>query len=121
MKYLNKKIQTPDGKFDSLKEYKRWEQLVALEDSGVISKLQRQVRFELVPKMRRTDGYTERSLSYIADFVYFDGDEMVVEDVKPSFTSTKAEKRYKTTEAYKTFVIKRKLMLALKGIEIKEV
>lgn len=49
----------------------------------------------------------ERKCSYIADFVYWDGFEMVVEDTKGMRT--------------KEYIIKRKLMLYKYGIRIKEV
>ena len=104
-KYYNQKTRTPDGiVFDSKKEAARWTNLKLMEKAGIITNLQRQVKFELIPKQ---DG--ERACSYKADFVYHDAKtcKMVVEDTKG----------YRT-EAYK---IKRKLMLYKYGIKITEI
>lgn len=49
----------------------------------------------------------EKSLSYYADFVYYRDGELVVEDAKGMKT--------------KEYIIKRKLMLSIHGIRIKEV
>ena len=100
-KYHNKKIQTPDGIFDSKKEYERWLELKIMERAGVISGLTRQQRFEIIPKVKK-----QRACYYIADFCYTQGGKPVVEDCKGV-----------RTEAYK---IKKKLMLWRYGIEIKE-
>lgn len=103
-KYGAKKIKDPATGyiFDSKAEFIRWCELRILERAGKISDLQRQVKYELIPKQ---DG--ERACTYVADFVYIDSDgNTVVED-------TKGVK----TDAYK---IKRKLMLHRYGIKIKE-
>jgi hypothetical protein len=101
-KYGAKNVTTPDGeKFDSIKELNRWGVLRLLERAGKIQHLQRQVKYELIPKQ---DG--ERACSYIADFVYHEDGKLVVEDCKG----------YRT-EGYK---IKKKLMLWVHGIKIKE-
>ena len=60
-----------------------------------------QVKFELIPKIG-----DERPCNYIADFTYMENGELVVEDVKGV-----------RTDAYK---IKKKLMLWVHGIRIKE-
>lgn len=131
-KYRNKKVTTPDGEtFDSKKEYRRWMQLKGMEDAGEIRHLRRQVKYTLIPA--QYDGgakgkgkLIERECSYISDFVYeiphdspgitkygmgfveIDGGaETVVEDTKGIRT--------------KDYIIKRKLMLYLYGIRIKEV
>lgn len=102
-KYGARKVTTPDGqKFDSAKEYHRWCELKLLERAGKISGLQRQVRFELIPKQ---DG--ETACHYVADFVYQKDGQRVVEDAKG----------YKT-DVYK---VKKKLMLYVHGIKIREV
>lgn len=105
-KYHNQKTRTSDGvKHDSKKEASRWMELQLLQKAGLIDHLERQVRFELIPKQ---DG--ERPCYYIADFVYTDPTgEIVVEDVKS--VATRKDKAY---------VIKRKLMQYLKGIKIRE-
>lgn len=105
MKYGNRKVQTADGCIhDSQKEANRWMQLKLYERAKVIKDLKRQVRYTLIPKQ---DG--ERACKYIADFVYTDckSGETIVEDTKG----------FKT----KDYIIKRKLMLYVHGIKIKEV
>ena len=105
-KYGARQLTAPDGqKFDSVKEYHRWGVLRLLERAGKISDLKRQVSFELIPKQEG-----ERALTYIADFTYQENGELVVEDVKG----------YKGGAVYQIFVCKRKLMLWVHGIRIKE-
>lgn len=106
-KYGAVKTRTIDGiVHDSQKESARWQELNLMLRARLIEDLQRQVRFELIPKQ---DG--ERACTYIADFVYIDRKtgEKVVEDVKSPATRT---------EAYR---IKRKLMLYVHGIRIREI
>ena len=84
-KYHAKKIVTASGeKYDSKKEFRRGQQLKALALSAKISDLQRQVKYELIPAQRDTDGKCiERACCYVADFVYKDSDgHTVVEDCK---------------------------------------
>lgn len=101
-KYGNIKTVTSDGiTHDSIREANRWCELKLLERAGKISDLQRQVKFELIPKQ---DG--ERPVYYIADFVYVENGREVVEDAKGKRT--------------KEYIIKRKLMLYFHGIKIKE-
>ena len=77
-KYGNIKTITSDGiKHDSKKEANRWCVLKLLERAGKIQDLQRQVKYELIPKQ---DG--ERPVYYIADFVYMENGNKVVEDAK---------------------------------------
>lgn len=109
MKYHNRKVTTSDGTFDSLKEYRRWQELKILQKAGTISDLRRQVSFVLIPNQRdeRTGELLERAVKYIADFVYCDEGFTVVEDAKGMRT--------------KEYVIKRKLMLERFGIRVQEV
>jgi hypothetical protein len=101
-KYGNIKTVTSDGiKHDSIKEANRWCELKLLERAGVIQDLQRQVKFLLIPKQ---DG--ERPVYYVADFVYIENGQKVVEDSKGMRT-----KEYK---------LKKKMMLYFHGIRIKE-
>ena len=93
-------------KFDSRKEARRYGQLLWIERAGEIKELQRQVKFELIPKQEG-----ERACYYKADFVYYEKDkdgkwQYIVEDCKGV-----------RTDAYK---IKRKLMLKVHGIKIRE-
>lgn len=104
-KYGNKKTTRGNIKFDSKKEARRYDELKALESEGKISELRRQVRYELVPKQ---DG--EKPVRYYADFTYIQNGELVVEDVKSP-----------ATRENDTYIIKRKLMLYVHNIRIREV
>ena len=124
-KYHSKKVTTAEGLvFDSKKEAKRWAELQAMQFSGVITDLQRQVKFVLIPTQREPDTIgkrggihqgkvIEKECSYYADFCYkiTETGETVVEDVKG----------YKMGGAYSIFKIKKKLMLYVYHIKIKEV
>ena len=103
--------------FDSIKEYRRFCELSLLEKAGKVTDLQRQVKFVLIPTQREPDtigkrgglkkGKTiEQECSYVADFVYVRDGETVVED----------SKGFRTAD----YKIKRKLMLWVHGIRIKE-
>lgn len=105
MKYHNRKVKTYEGTFDSKKEYERWIYLKLLQREGKIHFLKRQVPYVLVPSQKKKVG-SERPVKYIADFVYEQDGVPVVEDVKGVRTSE--------------YIIKRKLMLQVYGIEIKE-
>ena len=104
-KFKNEKVTTPDGTFDSKKEYARWIDLLWMQRAGQIKNLARQQEFILIPKQRYKGEYI-KECKYVADFVYEKDGEMVVEDVKG----------YKT-DVYK---IKKKLMLWKYGVMIKE-
>lgn len=121
-KYHNKKVTTSDGiQHDSQKEARRWCELRLLEKAGKITDLQRQVEFELIPAQYETyeryskkgeklaDGVriVERKVSYIADFVYVENGKKVVEDTKGTKT--------------RDYIIKRKLMLYVHKVRIREV
>lgn len=106
-KYRAQKVDTPDGVFDSKKEYKRWLELKRMQEAGEIKYLTRQVKYELIPVQKLEGKVLEYSVNYFADFTYYYKDELVVEDVKG----------FKTPE----YIIKRKLMLQQYGIRIHEV
>lgn len=117
-KYNNRKVRRDGLTFDSKKEHKRYNELLLLEQTGEIRNLRRQVKFVLIPTQREpsqigTRGgvkkgkLLERECSYIADFVYSQNGKMVVEDTKGIRT--------------KDYIIKRKLMLRVYGIRIREV
>lgn len=122
-KYNAHKVKAGDMVFDSKKEYRRYLELKAMEEAEQISELKRQVKYVLIPAQREPDTVgkrggkikgklLERECSYIADFVYKDSQgQTIVEDVKG----------YHGGGAYEIFKIKRKLMLYLKNIEVKEV
>ena len=50
MKFFNKKVTIGGIKFDSKKEGERWLVLLDMQKKGVISDLQRQVEWEIIPK-----------------------------------------------------------------------
>lgn len=123
-KYGNIKTRTADGiDHDSRKEARRWNELLLLERAGKISGLRRQVKYVLITKQTESfERYSERTgrrlkdgertieseCSYIADFVYVDSatGKTVVEDSKGVRT--------------KEYRIKKKLMLFVHGIKIRE-
>lgn len=128
-KYKNTKCEYDGIVFDSIKEKHRYQELKLLERVGEIKDLQLQKVYELVPAQYETVesgefykvGFkkgqpktkrvcVEKAVTYKADFVYTtkEGKE-VVEDTKSEVT--------KTTE----YIIKRKLMLYIHGIKIKEI
>ena len=109
-KYLNDKITVDEIEFDSEKEAIRWRELKLMMRGKVITELERQVRFQLIPAQHDKEGkLLERSITYVADFVYIDMQtgERIVEDTKGAKT--------------KDYIIKRKLMLYFYGIRIREV
>ena len=99
--------------FSSEKEASRFRELDLLQRAGEINDLRCQVPFELIPRQRREDGKWEQPCKYIADFTYRDRGRLVVEDVK-GYNDPKSA-------AYKLYTVKRKLMLMVHGITIKEV
>lgn len=106
-KYGNRKI-TVDGEiFDSKKEYRRFCELSLLERAGEITDLRRQVAYELLPSQRVGGKVAERPAKYIADFVYKENGQEVVEDTKG----------FRTAD----YKLKRKMMLYFHGIQIREV
>lgn len=110
-KYHNRVLSTQDGKFDSVREFRRWQELKLMQKAGEIYELQRQVPFVLIPTQRDqlTGKVIERECKYIADFTYrlCKNGRIVVEDAKGA-----------KTEVYK---LKKKIMLYRHGIRIKEV
>lgn len=109
-KYGAKKTQVNGITFDSKAEANRYEELLLLERAGLVSNIELQKKFVLLPSKRNAEGYIERETAYVADFVYVDSVAgLVVEDVKSPATRTSE------------YVIKRKLMLHVHGITIKEV
>ena len=99
----------PTGGHASKKEHNRAAELRLWQRAGVISDLREQVPFVLIPSQRGDDGHViEHACRYIADFVYTDRDgKTVVEDTKGVRT--------------KDYIIKRKLMLFVHGIRIREI
>lgn len=119
-KYGNIKAAVDGVFFDSKKEARRYSELKLLQRAGKISGLELQKVYELIPAQYETverygktgqrlaDGRRclERACVYKADFVYQQDGQTVVEDTKGMHT--------------KDYIIKRKLMLYVHGIRIKE-
>jgi hypothetical protein len=114
---MSKYNNTRSNGFDSKREERRYNVLRLQELKGEITGLKRQVPYELIPVQREPDRVgprgglirgkvIERSVTYIADFVYYRNGELVVED----------SKGFRTAE----YRLKRKLMLWVHGIRIKE-
>lgn len=106
-KYKNRKITVGGEVFDSEREYVRYRELLLLQRAGVISDLKRQMPYVVIPVQRIDGKIVERACSYVADFVYQENGKTVVEDTKGVRT--------------KDYIIKRKLMLYVHGIRIREV
>lgn len=106
-KYNNRKVTVDGLVFDSRKEYIRYRELALLQRAGQVSDLKRQAKFELIPSQKVGGKVVERACTYVADFVYTENGKTVVEDTKGFRT--------------KDYIIKRKLMLFVHGIQIKEV
>lgn len=112
-KYRNKPKVLNGIKFDSQKEARRYQELKLLERAGKIKDLEVQPKFSLVKGVRfSNDKRAKPDLRYFADFAYTDMEtgERVVEDVKSVAT--------KESTVYK---MKRHMMLAIHGIEVREI
>jgi hypothetical protein len=99
-KWRNIPVEIDGIRFASKKEGRRYLQLKQLERAKEISHLRLQV-----PYVLEIDGV--RICKYVADFVYKENGETIVEDVKGRRT--------------REYLLKRRLMLALKKITIREV
>lgn len=122
-KYGSKKTEVDGVTLDSKKEAKRYQELRILEKTGEIKDLKRQVKFLILPEQREVSAeiyksgprkgqlkpgkLLERSIEYVADFVYTQDGQTIVEDTKGFRT--------------KDYIIKRKLMLWVHGIRIREI
>jgi hypothetical protein len=99
---------TVDGfRFASKREARRYVELKLLERAGKIGGLEIQPRFDLC--VGAMDGRRVKICTYVADFRYWDlvAKRSVVEDVKGVRTPV--------------YRLKRKLMLALYGVDVQEI
>jgi hypothetical protein len=95
--------------YASAREAKRAAELKLLEKAGKIMNLREQVSFELIPKQNG-----ERACKYIADFVYR---EIPDDGLAMRHETVEDAKGYRDP----VYRIKRKLMLKVHGIRIREV
>lgn len=118
-KYGARKVTIDGITFDSRKEAQRYRELKLLLLTGQIIGLQMQVPFELVPAQYEETGEVyskgsrkgqpkqgkciEKSVVYLADFVYIEDGRRIVEDVKGMRT--------------KDYILKRKLFRYRYGSE----
>jgi hypothetical protein len=107
-KYGAEPVEIDGRRFDSKAEGRRYLLLKDQERNGEISNLECQVSFTLIPE-QIIAGKKERPARYVCDFRYLRDDLQVVEDVKSAPTKTRE------------FIIKRKLMALIHGIEVIEV
>jgi hypothetical protein len=101
-KYRNKPVEEDGHHFDSQAEYRRYCELKLMRDAGDIESLCVHPRFDLPVNGVKISRYT-------ADFCYVRDGQMIVEDVKSGPTRTRA------------YVLRKKLMKAIHGIDIVEV
>ena len=101
-KYFAEKTTIDGLVFDSKKEADRWAHLSLLQRAGGITGLRRQVSLAV-------DINGKRICRYVADFCYFEQGREVVEDCKSTYTSK-----------LPVYVLKKKLVLAVLGIAIRE-
>lgn len=107
MKYHNRRTVVDGIVFDSAREARRYSELKLLERAGEIENLELQKEYELIPPQWIGGKRAERAVKYKADFAYRENGETIVEDTKGVRT--------------KDYIIKRKLMLHVHGIRIREV
>jgi hypothetical protein len=93
--------------FDSLKECRRWIELCKMQREGKISHLRRQLRIRI--PVRNERGEVTIVCAYVADYVYLERGAQVVEDCKSPIT-----------KKLPVYVLKRRLLRAALGIEIRE-
>jgi len=103
-KYHNRKTMYQGVQFDSQKEADRYRDLLLLERAGLIERLELQPRYDLIVNGHKLGFYR-------GDFRYEEvaTGTSILEDVKSPVTKTPA------------YQLKKKLVKALYGIEIREV
>ena len=118
-KYHAKKVEFYGITFDSKKEGLYYLKLKDMERRGEITDLRIQVPYELLPAIYRDEvvhlktkdkvvkKLVQRAVTYVADFVYVQDGKEVVIDAKGM--------------RLPDYILKKKMMLALKGIEVIEV
>lgn len=114
MKYFSHKATYQGMTFDSRQEMERYIELRCKEIRGEVGQIHRQVRFTIIPsvwgwktrrlktKVKNVRYLRERAAYYTADFVYREGDRIIIEDVKSAYTAQ-----------LKDYVLRRKLMVQI--------
>lgn len=132
-KFNNKKMDTPEGVFDSKGEWQRWLFLKDQERQGIIKDLERQVKFVLIPTQYRDEvvhlktkdkivkRVAEREVTYTADFVYRKKTKEIENNLMGHI-----EEWSRVVEDFKGFPndrwpLKKAMMLYFHGIAIREV
>lgn len=123
-KYNNTKVEFDNLKFDSKREMKRYLGLKEAQDKGIITDLELQPKYELIPAIReeyikhlKTKDKVETrtvqlAITYTADFRYKKDGVTVVEDVKASPNMAALDK---------AFLLKEKMFRYFFGFPIKRV
>lgn len=99
-KYHNKITIVDNIKFASIREAERYKYLKPLSAAGLIKDLRLQPRFVLIVEKIKI-------CTYVADFEYWLDDQHIVEDVKGMKTPV--------------YRLKKKLLLAVYGIDVAEI
>lgn len=102
----NKYRAIKTGKYASKGEAARAQELALLARAGAIADLAEQIPYLLIPAQRDALGKAVRPCVYIADFVFTENGKTVVEDFKGMRTPV--------------YLIKKKLMLFVHGITVRE-
>jgi hypothetical protein len=115
-KYKNKRVKIDGYTFDSIKESRRYTDLKLLQRAKKIHELR-------VHPIRSITINGFLITRYTADFDYVDvrTGKVIIEDVKPSYSSEASRKRYQATQAYRMFDLKKKLIRSIHGIEVIEI
>lgn len=101
-KWINQRVEVDGKKFASIAEAARYGELQLMERAGMISALESQPKF-------RMEVNGELICTYIGDFAYIEAGQKVVEDVKSPVSITPV------------YRLKKKLLRAIHGIEVREV
>jgi hypothetical protein len=119
-KMLNKKVTIDNIVFSSGKEGRRYEELKLMLGQGLIENLRLQVKFELLPSCI-IDGRKRPATKYIADFVYIENGQDIIEDSKGRMPkiNKRTGKRDNGGAAWQLFSLKRHIMKVNLGLDIK--
>lgn len=112
-KFRSRPVHYHGETFDSHLEFDRYLDLKCKEIRGEVSQIRRQVRFKIIPRQTReehvhlktktkvVDRTVELASYYTCDYLYREGDCIIIEDVKSSYTRTLPD-----------YVLRRKLMVS---------